>query len=366
MVLVDSLIFAGVLPGCGTAMMTIADMSGPVLHPSTTLVVIAPAMAVSDLSTSPILPGDEPCEEQGSAACAPAPGEEVAAGSWGAAPLLEQTGDPPVGGPDDPAWGMSVDPPQSPVPDDVEKPPTLSVQPMWDKPILAALAHPAGPVEKSVTSPLGEVQATITELVAKLGVPAPVRTTLFHAPGDTAGLVALYSTNTREVLVVDPLDPEGRVLPEALVLFDDLLRSPKTGATHETSPALVRLLYAVALAHDRVLMISSSYRQPGAGTKPTSYHTQGMAADVKHPYLPAKSIVDFAREWGAGGIGYYPKTRFVHLDVRDEPYFWVDYSGPGEHGPVLADPHGTLAAEAACIWEPDTWPALEAFESEPS
>jgi len=76
-----------------------------------------------------------------------------------------------------------------------------------------------------------------------------------------------------------------------------------------------------------------------------------MAADVKHPYMPAKSIADFARSWGAGGVGYYPRSRFVHLDVRETPFYWVDESGAGEKGAVAADMDGTLSDIAAAKWE---------------
>jgi hypothetical protein len=30
------------------------------------------------------------------------------------------------------------------------------------------------------------------------------------------------------------------------------------------------------------------------------------------------------------GVGYYPNSSFVHLDVRETNTYWVDYAGPGE------------------------------------
>jgi hypothetical protein len=39
--------------------------------------------------------------------------------------------------------------------------------------------------------------------------------------------------------------------------------------------------------------------------------------------LPRRSFSDI-------GVGYYPDSTFVHLDVRDRSTIWVDHSGPGQ------------------------------------
>jgi len=41
-------------------------------------------------------------------------------------------------------------------------------------------------------------------------------------------------------------------------------------------------------------------------------------------------VRDFCRTLGTVGVGYYPNSSFVHLDVRDVPTYWIDYSGPGQ------------------------------------
>jgi hypothetical protein len=30
------------------------------------------------------------------------------------------------------------------------------------------------------------------------------------------------------------------------------------------------------------------------------------------------------------GVGYYPRSGFVHLDRRDRSFYWIDNSGPGQ------------------------------------
>ena len=43
-----------------------------------------------------------------------------------------------------------------------------------------------------------------------------------------------------------------------------------------------------------------------------------------------KRLVAYLRELGFVGVGFYPESSFVHLDVRDASYFWIDDSAPGE------------------------------------
>ncbi len=42
-----------------------------------------------------------------------------------------------------------------------------------------------------------------------------------------------------------------------------------------------------------------------------------------------EDVAAFARTLGFVGVGIYPVSGFVHLDVRDRSYFWSDSSGPG-------------------------------------
>ncbi len=51
-------------------------------------------------------------------------------------------------------------------------------------------------------------------------------------------------------------------------------------------------------------------------------------------------VRDLARAAGVRGIGYYPRSQFVHVDLRDEPYYWTDL-GTGQ------DDEGTEVEPAA-------------------
>ena len=51
--------------------------------------------------------------------------------------------------------------------------------------------------------------------------------------------------------------------------------------------------------------------------------------DLVVPGATDEEVAKLAREQGFAGVGIYPVSGFVHVDVRDRSWFWVDSSGPG-------------------------------------
>jgi hypothetical protein len=62
----------------------------------------------------------------------------------------------------------------------------------------------------------------------------------------------------------------------------------------------------------------------------TSRHHHGRALDFRVRGVSRERLRDFLRSFEATGVGYYPNSTFVHMDVRDDKGYWVDRSGPGE------------------------------------
>jgi uncharacterized protein YcbK (DUF882 family) len=56
-------------------------------------------------------------------------------------------------------------------------------------------------------------------------------------------------------------------------------------------------------------------RQQSSGVAKRSYHTIGQAVDVRLPGRELKALRQAARRLKRGGVGYYPKSDFVHLDT---------------------------------------------------
>ena len=69
----------------------------------------------------------------------------------------------------------------------------------------------------------------------------------------------------------------------------------------------------------------SGYRDPqtnerlrktrGGGVAKRSLHMEGQAIDVRLPGVPLAELRDAAISLKAGGVGYYPKDQFIHVDT---------------------------------------------------
>jgi hypothetical protein len=92
---------------------------------------------------------------------------------------------------------------------------------------------------------------------------------------------------------------------------------------------LVRLLVEVSDTFGgRPIRLVSGYRT-------TSYfedskHKVSSAIDFIVVGVPNAVVCEYLREIEDVGVGYYPNSSFVHMDVRDYSAYWVDYAGPGE------------------------------------
>ena len=94
------------------------------------------------------------------------------------------------------------------------------------------------------------------------------------------------------------------------------------------NPRLVRLMYQVGRHYPgRRIEVVSGYRHPSVAKNPRSPHMQGLACDFRVPAFATRSCADYLRRgFEKVGVGYYPNSSFVHLDVRkDHSAFWIVY-----------------------------------------
>ena len=105
-----------------------------------------------------------------------------------------------------------------------------------------------------------------------------------------------------------------------------VLRDHRNGQKHEIDRRLLDLLCELRLKLDTTqpLHIISGYRSPATnallhsksdGVATRSLHMLGKAADIRIPGRELSLLRKTALSMKAGGVGYYPESDFVHVDV---------------------------------------------------
>jgi uncharacterized protein YcbK (DUF882 family) len=156
----------------------------------------------------------------------------------------------------------------------------------------------------------------------------------WHAPStreasrDVAGrpMLVLSTINRGETLAIASSTDDGAFDAVDLDRAAHLLRAA-TGDEHPVDPRTLGIVYRIQV-HFGVpeIRVVSGYRVPKPGSH--SNHGKGRAIDMVVPGVPDEEVARYAREMGFVGVGIYPTSQFVHVDVRPRSYFWVDFSGP--------------------------------------
>lgn len=144
------------------------------------------------------------------------------------------------------------------------------------------------------------------------------------------------------------VDRKGRVPKKAADGVAKVLASWRTGQREDIHKRLIRMLVRVSDHFGgRPVRVVSGYRPYRAGQYTAhSRHNEGSAVDFFIPGVPNEAIRDYCRTLPNVGVGYYPNSTFVHLDVREVRTYWIDYSGPGE-APRYANAGGKDPGPAA-------------------
>jgi uncharacterized protein YcbK (DUF882 family) len=137
--------------------------------------------------------------------------------------------------------------------------------------------------------------------------------------------LSLYHTHTQQTLNVTYA--WGKVYnPKALKQINSFLRDYQTGKTHPIDPKLLDILWSIQgeMGRKGVYEVISGFRSPqtnrqlrqsSAGVAGHSLHMKGKAIDIRFPGIETDQIQQCALEMKCGGVGYYAKSDFVHLDT---------------------------------------------------
>ena len=158
-------------------------------------------------------------------------------------------------------------------------------------------------------------------LAAALPVPAFASQGLF-APERRLGFHSLHTGEKAEL----PYWVEGEYVPASLAEINHVLRDHRTGEVAAIDTQLLDLLHRVtaAVGASQPFQVISGYRSPASnqmlannssGVATRSLHMQGKAIDVRLPGIALADLRRVGLMLRGGGVGYYPGSNFVHLDV---------------------------------------------------
>jgi len=165
---------------------------------------------------------------------------------------------------------------------------------------------------------------------AWLSVPAAVVAGL-RVPMPPARSLAFYNLHTGENLKTTYWE-KGRYIPGALEEINHILRDFRANEVRAIEPSLLDLLHALARKLDtrEPFHIISGYRSPATnamlaarseGVARHSLHQFGKAADIRVPGRDLMTLHRTAIALRSGGVGYYPRSDFVHVDVGRVRYW---------------------------------------------
>ena len=181
---------------------------------------------------------------------------------------------------------------------------------------LATFSAPCRAIEPPKSA---DLPPTATQAVA--GVPASSLTGKIYS-------LHLYHLHTGESLnVVYRIGDQ--YIPEALDQLNHFLRDHRTQDASHYDPKEFDLLHSIMARlgkPDGIIDIVCGYRTPwsnaflrqgraSSGVAEHSQHMEAKAIDIRVPGVQTATLRDTAESFEAGGVGYYPVSQFVHVDV---------------------------------------------------
>jgi uncharacterized protein YcbK (DUF882 family) len=151
------------------------------------------------------------------------------------------------------------------------------------------------------------------------------------APANPAGKA--YSLHLYHLHTGESLDVVYRIgdqyIPEALDKLNHFLRDHRTQDASHYDPREFDLLNSIMARlgrPDGIIDIVCGYRTPwsnaflrhgtaASGVAEHSQHMEAKAIDIRVPGVETATLRDTAQSFAAGGVGYYPVSQFVHVDV---------------------------------------------------
>ena len=169
--------------------------------------------------------------------------------------------------------------------------------------------------------------ALVMVLVALFSVDTAVADDGYVAPQDEYRSLSFRHTHTNERIDVTYWE-NGSYVADSLLRINQFLRDFRTDDQIEMDPELLDILHEVyrrtgSSGHFEVI---SAFRSPktnemlrnrssNSGVAKKSQHLLGKAIDVRLTDVPTARLRKVAYDLGLGGVGFYEKSDFVHIDT---------------------------------------------------
>lgn len=161
--------------------------------------------------------------------------------------------------------------------------------------------------------------------------PAAFARTILLEPEEGERILRFQNIHTGEKLSATYW-ADGNYITDEIAAIDHVLRDHRSKEVMAMDHNLYDLLYTLQQQVEKpgTFQVISGYRSPTSNAKlrsgskgvaKRSLHMRGKAIDIRLPGVELKHLRQAALNMRAGGVGYYPKSNFIHVDTG-RPRFW--------------------------------------------
>jgi uncharacterized protein YcbK (DUF882 family) len=158
--------------------------------------------------------------------------------------------------------------------------------------------------------------------VAGLAILSPV----LAASAERERTLTLYAPKTGEAMRATYWVPGEGYLEDALSEISHLMRDCRTDTVKRVDKELLDVIFVLKqeLQLRQAVQVISGYRSPQTnamlrrttwGVAKHSMHICGQAADIRMPGKDYQMLYKAALQLGAGGVGRYRHSKFLHVDT---------------------------------------------------
>lgn len=177
----------------------------------------------------------------------------------------------------------------------------------------------------SGTTPFSSSRRTFLKISASAALTAIFSYPAAAAMASENKVLAFYNVHTGETLKACYF-AGGKLIRRSLQRINRIMRDHRTGDIKPVDPLLLDVLHRLTLTivPPSPINIISGYRSPStnaalrkvtSGVAANSLHMEGRAIDIRIPGCRTEAIRELAVNMQSGGVGYYPRSDFVHLDT---------------------------------------------------